>query len=255
MAGSTQRDPLDFGGRVVLVTGGTAGVGRGIADGFRQRGATVVVCARHGAEIPEMESLECDVRDAEAVGAMVSGLVARRGRIDVVVNNAGGGPPADSATASSRFTEAVIRLNLLSAIWVSQAVYPVMMDQEDGGCIINLGSLSALRPSPGTVAYAAAKAGLIAVTETLAMEWAPRIRVNAVSPGPVRTEKAELFYGDQAGLFRVASTIPMGRLAEPADVADACLYLASPLAAYVTGANLVVHGGGERPPYLGAAAP
>lgn len=258
MPGSAERDPLDYSGRVVLVTGGTAGVGRGIAASFRRRGATVVVCSRSAGEGGDaagdrVEEVRCDVRDPDAVSAMVEGIVQRHGHLDVVVNNAGGGPPADSASASSRFTEAVIRLNLLGPIWVCQAVYPVMSAQDEGGCIINLGSLSAQRPSPGTLAYAAAKAGLLAVTETLAMEWAPRIRVNSVSPGPVHTEKSELFYGDEAGVARVAATIPMGRLAEPADVGEACVLLASPLAAYVTGANLVLHGGGERPPYLESA--
>lgn len=258
MSGSADRDPLDFSGRVVLVTGGTAGVGRGIARAFRQRGATVVVCSRHAGEGGDPagegpEELRCDVRDPEAVAAMVSDIAKRHGRLDVVVNNAGGGPPAESASASSRFTEAVIGLNLLGAIWVCQAAYPVMSQQEQGGSIINLGSLSAQRPSPGTLAYAAAKAGLLAVTETLAMEWAPRIRVNSVSPGPVHTEKSELFYGDEDGVARVAATIPLGRLAEPSDVGEACVFLASPMAAYVTGANLVLHGGGERPPYLEAA--
>jgi len=255
MAG--ERDALDFSDRVVLVTGGTAGVGRGIALRFAAHGARVVVCGRQRPEAemgPGIEAVECDVRQSEAVEAMVAEIMQRHGRIDVAVNNAGGGPPADSASASPRFTESVIRLNLLAAIWVAQAVHPVMAAQEEGGGIINIASLSALRPSPGTLAYAAAKAGLLAVTQTLAMEWAPSIRVNAVSPGPVHTEKSHLFYGDDDGLARVGATIPMGRLAEPGDVGDACLYLASPLAAYVSGANLVVHGGGERPPYLGAAA-
>jgi NAD(P)-dependent dehydrogenase (short-subunit alcohol dehydrogenase family) len=255
-APAAPRDPLDFSGRVVLVTGGTAGVGRGIAETFSGAGATVVVCARHLPEggLPSgIETVVCDVRDAAAVDEMVEGIAGRHGRLDVAVNNAGGGPPADSASASPRFTEAMIRLNLLGPIYVCQAAYRVMSAQEEGGSIVNLGTLSALRPSPGTLAYAAAKAGLLAVTQTLAMEWAPRVRVNAVSPGAVRTEKSHLFYGDDEGIAQVGATIPMGRLAAPADVGSACLFLASPLAAYITGANLVVHGGGERPPYLDAA--
>jgi len=252
-----EQGPLDFSGQVVLVTGGTAGVGRGIALRFAGHGARVVVCGRRGPEDPlgeGIEAVECDVRQSDAVETMVAGVAERYGRLDVAVNNAGGGPPADSASASPRFTESVIRLNLLGAIWVSQAAHRLMVDQEEGGSIINIASLSALRPSPRTLAYAAAKAGLLAVTQTLAMEWAPRVRVNAVSPGPVHTEKSHLFYGDGDGLARVGASIPMGRLAEPGDVGDACLFLASPLAAYVSGANLLVHGGGERPPYIEAAS-
>jgi NAD(P)-dependent dehydrogenase (short-subunit alcohol dehydrogenase family) len=112
-----------------------------------------------------------------------------------------------------------------------------------------------VRPSPGSAAYGAAKAGLINLTTSLAVEWAPKVRVNAVTAGLIRTEQAGLFYGDEAGIARVAATVPLGRMGDPADVADACLYLASPLARYVSGSNLVVHGGGERPAFLEAAQP
>ena len=116
--------------------------------------------------------------------------------------------------------------------------------------IVNLGSVSGLRPSPGAAAYGAAKAGLINLTQTLAMEWAPKVRVNCVTPGLVATEQSELHYGDDAAQARVAATVPLGRMATADDVADACLFLASPWAGYATGANLVLHGGGERPAYL-----
>jgi NAD(P)-dependent dehydrogenase (short-subunit alcohol dehydrogenase family) len=130
-----------------------------------------------------------------------------------------------------------------------------MRAQDDGGLIINVGSVSGTRPSPGTAAYGAAKAGLANLTRTLAMEWAPRVRVNMVTGGLVKTEKAGLFYGDDAGIARVDATVPMGRMATPGDIGDACLLLASPLARHITGAELIVHGGGERPPFWEAAAP
>jgi NAD(P)-dependent dehydrogenase (short-subunit alcohol dehydrogenase family) len=131
----------------------------------------------------------------------------------------------------------------------------VMQRQEEGGAIINIASVSGARPSPGTAAYGAAKAGLLNLTTTMAVEFAPRVRVNAITAGLIRTEQSHLHYGDEAGIARVAATIPMGRLAEPTDIGDACLFLASPLAAYVTGANLLLHGGGERPAFLDAADP
>ncbi|MGI8663468.1 MAG: SDR family oxidoreductase [Acidimicrobiales bacterium] len=247
-------NPLDFTGRVVLVTGGTKGVGRGIADAFGQAGAEVIVCGRNEPEGELVGTyLACDVRDAEQVGGLVDELVRRFGRLDVAVNNAGGSPFVDAATASPRFSESIVGLNLLAPIHVAQAANRVMQQQDHGGSILNIASLSGMRPSPGTAAYGAAKAGLINLTATLAQEWAPKVRVNAVSAGLIRTELAHLHYGDEAGIARVAATVPMGRMGTPSDVAAACLWLASPGAAYVSGANLALHGGGERPEFLSAA--
>ena len=128
-----------------------------------------------------------------------------------------------------------------------------MQEQEEGGSIINIASVSGLRPSPGTAAYGASKAGLISLTQTLAVEWAPRVRVNAVTAGMIRTELSHLHYGDEEGLASVAASVPLGRMGAPEDVGDVCLFLASPLASYVSGANVLMHGGGEKPAFLGAA--
>jgi NAD(P)-dependent dehydrogenase (short-subunit alcohol dehydrogenase family) len=125
-----------------------------------------------------------------------------------------------------------------------------MQAQPEGGCIINIGSVAGLRGSPNTVAYGAAKAGLLQATQSLAMEWGPKVRVNAIVSGFVATDDAEAHYGGAAGIARIGAEFPLGRLAEPADIAGACLYLASPLASYVSGAQLAVHGGGERPLFL-----
>lgn len=247
-------DPLDLAGRVVLVTGGTRGIGHGIASRFAEAGARVVVCGRSDPEADIVgRFIAADVRDPDAVGALVGAVAEEHGRLDVVVNNAGGSPHGSVADVSPRFLAAIIDLNLTAALYVALRANAVMQGQDVGGCIVNIASLSGLRPSPGTAAYGAAKAGLLNLTRSLAMEWAPKVRVNAVSPGYVATEQAAEHYGGEDGVARVAATVPMGRMGTPRDVADACLYLASPMAAYVTGANLEVHGGGEPPPFLAAA--
>jgi NAD(P)-dependent dehydrogenase (short-subunit alcohol dehydrogenase family) len=251
----------DHTGRVALVTGGTKGIGRHIASAYAAAGANVVVCGRTppegaaggtGDDVGGPTFIACDVREPEQVDALVDGTVELFGRLDVVVNNAGGAPWADSATASPRFNERIVALNLLAPFTVAQAANRVMQDQDDGGAIVNISSVSGTRPTPGTAAYGAAKAGLLNLTQTLAVEWAPKVRVNAVVAGLIATEQAHLFYGDEDAQARVAATVPMGRLGTPADVAAACLYLSSPAASFVTGAALPVHGGNERPAYLTA---
>lgn len=239
--------------RVVLITGGTKGVGRGIAQRFADAGATIVTCARsEAADLPAGWHHHCaDLRDGDEAWAMVDAVVADHGRLDVLVNNAGGSPPADTASASPRFTERIVALNLLSAIYTAQRANH-HMQSAGGGAIVNVGSVVATRPAPQVAAYGAAKAGLANFTMTVAQEWAPLVRVNLVTCGMVLTEQAELFYGDEQRQQRIAATVPMGRLATTQDVGDACVFLASPLASYITGANVVLHGGGDRPPFLDA---
>ena len=248
-------------GKVVIVTGGTRGVGRGISLRFLEYGAAVVMCARRDADEPveaggrKAVFVEADLKQLEAIQRVVDFTHERFGRLDVLVNNAGGAPAADAATVSPRFSESIIQLNLISALHFSQKANAVMQQQPEGGSIVSIASVSAIRPSPGTAAYAAAKAGLISLTQTLAVEWAPKVRVNAVTAGMIRTELSHLHYGDEVGIAKVAATVPLGRLGTPGDVGDTCLYLASPLASYVSGANILLHGAGEKPAFLEAAEP
>lgn len=252
-------DQWDMSGRVVLVTGGARGIGRGITEGFLAAGAQVVICGR--SEPEEMPTaggrtatfIGADVRDAAAVETLIAATVAACGHLDVLINNAGGSPSADSATVSPKFSKAIIELNLLAPLVCAQQANAVMQTQPDGGVIVNIASVSGLRPSPGTAAYGAAKAGVINLTQTLAVDYAPKVRVNAISAGLIRTEQSHLHYGDEAAIAAVGATVPLGRMGTPADIAGACLFLASPSAAYVSGANLLVHGGGEAPAYLDAA--
>jgi NAD(P)-dependent dehydrogenase (short-subunit alcohol dehydrogenase family) len=185
----------------------------------------------------------------------VDATVDRFGRIDTLINNAGGAPPADAATASPRFSESIIRLNLLAPLHVAQrANFHMQAAPEDGrtNVIVNIASVSAVRPSPGTAAYGAAKAGLLSLTQSLAVEWAPKVRVTGVIAGLILTEQAELHYGDEDAVARAAATVPAGRLGTPEDLAQACRWLASPLASYVSGTSIWLHGGGERPAFLDA---
>lgn len=252
-------NPLDLSGKVALVTGGARGVGRGISERLLAAGADVHICGRSEPDaLPSGNDREarfhrCDVRDAGQVDEWVNAVAAASGRIDILINNAGGAPATEAASASPRFSEAIVKLNLLAPLLVAQAANRVMQAQESGGCIINIASVSAIRPSPGTAAYGAAKAGLANLGTSLAVEWAPRVRVNTVVCGLVLTEQAHLHYGDDEGIAAVASTIPLGRLAAPADIGNACLFLASSLASYISGASLLVHGGGEKPAFLDAA--
>lgn len=250
---------LALDGTVVLVTGGVRGVGAGISAVFLQAGARVVTCARRAPDEPVRcggrvaEFGACDVRDPESVTALIDGIVARHGRLDTVVNNAGGSPFALAAEASPRFHTKIVELNLLAPLLVSQAANAVMQRQEAGGSIVMISSVSGRRPSPGTAAYGAAKAGVDSLVSSLAVEWAPKVRVNSIVVGLVETESSHMHYGDAEGLAAVAETVPLGRMAQPADIGRCAAFLASPLASYVSGSTLTVHGGGERPAFLAAA--
>jgi NAD(P)-dependent dehydrogenase (short-subunit alcohol dehydrogenase family) len=237
--------------KVALVTGGTKGIGKAIAMRLADAGAKVVVCGRNPPQDDfGAEFIACDIRDPAAAAAMIEEIVTRHGRLDILINNAGGSPPAPAATASPRFSERVIALNLLAPLNLSQAAYHPMMKGGHGGVIVNIASVSGTRPSPGTVAYSAAKAGLLGLTRSLAHEWGPDIRINAIVVGYVETESTDATYGDADAQAEIASNIGMQRLARASEIADAALYLSSPMSSYITGAAIHVDGGGERPPFL-----
>ncbi|MCX4538107.1 SDR family oxidoreductase [Streptomyces sp. NBC_01669] len=250
---------IDLSGSVAVVTGGTRGIGAGITRALLEAGAQVVTCARRAPDKPVEAAgrtarfLPVDLRDPEAVGGFFEQVRSDYGRLDTLVNNAGGTPfqmlDGDGAERHAR----VVELNLVAPLTASLAAYEVMRHQSGGGSIVMVGSVSGTRPSPGTAAYGAAKAGLENLARSMAVEWAPRVRVNTLVLGMVRTELSHLHYGDEDGIAAVGRTVPLGRLADPSDIGDACVFLASDRAAYISGAALHVHGGGERPAFLDAA--
>ncbi|MDP9861137.1 MULTISPECIES: SDR family oxidoreductase [Streptosporangium] len=239
------RVSYDYAGSVVLVTGGTKGLGAGIAGAFLAAGARVVVCARQEPRaLPAgIGFVAADVRDPAEVDRLVGEIEERHGRLDTVVSNAGGSPYAPLAGTSPRLHARIVELNLIAPLLVAQRAHPLLAAV--GGSIIMIGSSSGARPSPGTSAYGAAKAGLHHLAACLAAEWAPRVRVNTVVVGLAETESAADHYGGPEGVRRMGAAVPAGRMALPEDVAGACLWLAAP--GYVTGAELLLHGGGEIP--------
>ncbi|SHI27596.1 SDR family oxidoreductase [Streptomyces sp. 3214.6] len=240
---------MELDGKVAVVTGGTRGVGAGIARSLTRAGAEVVVCARRPPEVPveKTEFVPLDVRDADDVRHFFAGLP----RLDVLVNNAGGAPYRPLAQADAERHARVIELNLLAPLTVSLAAYDHLKRAQ--GSVVMIGSVSGSRPSPGSAAYGAAKAGLENLARSMAVEWAPQVRVNTLVVGMVHTELTHLHYGGADGVDAVARTVPLGRLATPSDVGAAAVFLASDAAAYISGASLLVHGGGERPAFLDAA--
>jgi NAD(P)-dependent dehydrogenase (short-subunit alcohol dehydrogenase family) len=236
-------------GKVVVVTGGTRGVGAGVTRAFAEAGAQVVVCARRPPEVP-LPGVEFRPLDLRAPAA-VRDFFAALPRLDVLVNNAGGTPYRRLTDADAERHARVIELNLVAPLTASLAAYEHL--ERSRGSVVMIGSVSGGRPSPGSAAYGAAKAGLENLARSMAVEWAPRVRVNTLVVGMVRTELSHLHYGGEDGIAAVSGTVPLGRLAEPADIGAAAVFLASDAAAYISGASLHVHGGGEKPAFLDAA--
>lgn len=243
---------IDLKGRVAIVTGGTRGLGLSMATALTQAGARVVVCGRNApASLPEGVSFRAsDIRDPEQAKALVEAVVAEHGRLDILVNNAGGSPQAAAAEASPRFFDAILKLNLHAAMYMAQAAHGHMA-RAGAGSIVNIASVSGIRPSPMTAAYGAAKAGLLNLTQSLAQEWGPDgIRVNAIIVGLMQTETAAETYGDEAAQAAVAQSLPLQRMGRGEDIASAVLWLCSDMASWVSGARINVDGGGERPYFL-----
>ena len=252
---------INFKNKTIVITGGSKGIGLDITKTFLKHQANVIILARNKPKRKIQSKgnagyfIECDIRNTESIDNAIKEIVSKYKSIDVLINNAGGAPMADSLTASPKFHEAIIDLNLTAPLNLSQKIAKKMIKQKTVSNIINISSVTATRPTPGSAAYGAAKGALVNLTKTLAVEWAPKIKVNSIIVGYIETENSILHYGSKSEIKKVAKTIPLKRMGQPQDVANACVFFASDLAEWVTGSALEVHGGGESPAYLDVAKP
>ena len=252
---------INFKNKTIVITGGSKGIGLEITKTFLKHQANVIILARNKPKRKIQSKgnkgyfIECDIRNTESIDSALKDIASKHKSIDVLINNAGGAPMADSLTASPKFHEAIIDLNLTAPLNLSQKIAKKMIKQKTGSNIINISSVTATRPTPGSAAYAAAKGALVNLTKTLAVEWAPKIKVNSIIVGYIETENSILHYGSKSEIKKVAKTIPLKRMGKPQDIANACVFFASDMAEWVTGSALEVHGGGESPAYLDVAKP
>jgi len=241
---------LDLTGKVALITGGTRGLGRAMALGFARAGADVIVssrkalaCEAMAAEITGLgrraAALPCNVGRWDEVDALAQAAWAAFGRLDVLVNNAGMSPVAPSSLETSEaLFDKVVAINFKGAFRLT-ALVGARMAEGQGGSIINISSIGALKPAPWTAPYAGAKAALNAMSIALAQEFAPKVRINVISPGGFLTDIA----GEWATDEEARRSTALNRWGDPDEIVGAALYLASDASSYTTGANIRVDGG------------
>jgi 7-alpha-hydroxysteroid dehydrogenase len=244
--------------QVAIVTGAGLGIGRGIAIGLAEAGADVVLAARTEADLEEVAAevrargrralvVPTDVTDEQALGHLVGAAVAEHGRLDLLVNNAGGAMPRAAMDTSEGFMARTFQFNVTAPLTLTKLAARQMVDTTGRGAVVNISSRSASMTQTMFVAYGAAKAALDRMTKNIAAELAPRVRVNAIDVGGVATRSLDVVLTDDQLRSQFLAGTPMGRPGEPEDIACAVLYLASDAASWVTGKVFEVDGGTESP--------
>jgi len=249
---------FDFRGKLVVITGGSRGIGHAMALGFAKAGANLAIASR------KIDSCEKTVEEIRALGSdgsahgihvgkwadcdrLCEEVYAKWGRADVLINNAGLSPIAPSSLETSEdLFDKVIGVNLRGPFRLT-ALFATRMIKDGGGAVINISSTSSIRPEPETTPYAAAKAGLNIMTVGLAQEYGPKVRVNCIMCGPFHTDISKGWSRTADYTKRAKETFPLQRAGEPEEVVGAALYFASPLASFTTGAVLRIDGGTSHP--------
>ncbi|MGZ4682869.1 MAG: glucose 1-dehydrogenase [Acidimicrobiales bacterium] len=246
--------------KVAIVTGGGRGVGAGIATALAEVGADVVVAARSADQIEATAdavratgrralAVPTDVTDRAQLEHLVEAAVAEFGRLDIVVNNAGGWPPQPLLRTSERAFEAAFRFNVTSAFLMTRFAVPQMVETAGGGVIINISSRAASMVQPGFTSYGTSKAALSFMTREMAPELAPRVRVNAIELGGIETDALASVLTDESVRRQLEENTPMRRVGQVEDIAAFAVYLASPASSWVTGKVFEIDGGVEHPAF------
>jgi glucose 1-dehydrogenase len=247
-------DWLGLGGKTAVVTGAAGGIGRAIAANLAAAGAAVALLDREAAAAEGLAAelaakgartlaIGCDTTDESSVGAAAEAVAARLGPADILVNNAGILRPGPLATLSRAEWDQLLAVNLTGYLLCAQAFGRGMIERRSGA-LVHIASIAASNPQPRSGAYSPSKAAVAMLSRQLALEWGPEgVRSNVVSPGMIRTPMSESFYQDPDIAARRAAMLPLRRVGTPQDIADAVTWLASPRAAYVTGAEILVDGG------------
>jgi 7-alpha-hydroxysteroid dehydrogenase len=252
--------------RVAIVTGAGLGIGRGIAIGLAEAGADVVLAARTRSDLDEVAGLveatgrralvvPTDVTDREALEHLVAATIEHFGRLDIVVNNAGGAMPRAALDTSEGFLERAFHFNVTAPFTLTKLAARPMADTAGGGAVVNISSRSASMTQTSFAAYGAAKAALDRLTRNMAPELAPRVRINAIDVGGVATRSLDVVLGDDALRQQFLDATPMRRAGEPEDIACAVLYLVSDASSWVTGKVFEIDGGTESPTISVPVAP
>tara|TARA_R110002072_G_scaffold106371_3_gene231946 strand:- start:1778 stop:2578 length:801 start_codon:yes stop_codon:yes gene_type:complete len=249
-------DNFRLDGKVAVITGAGKGIGASIARAFAEAGADVVIGARTMSDLErvaaQIEALgqralcvQTDVLDFSQLQQLADRTMEEFGRIDILVNNAGGFPPKPVSQTTAREFEGAFRFNVSTAFELSRICAPLMVESTGGGAILNISSIAGHKPTPCFAAYGTAKGALSLLTQELAQEFAPKVRVNAIAVGSTKTDALNTVLTPEVEQVMVDLT-PMGRLGEVEDIALGALYLCTPAASYVTGEILGVNGGLER---------